>query len=75
MNEITTKLKELETQTLSNVRSSKANNTLKAYKSDFRDFKVFITTQLKSMPSTPENPSIYLTSLSKKCKLSTLKEE
>ena len=39
MNEITTKLKELEIETLDNVRSSKANNTLKAYKSDFRDFK------------------------------------
>ncbi len=74
MNEITTKLKELEIETLDNVRSSKANNTLKAYKSDFRDFKTFCAQHgLKSMPSTPENLSIYLTSLSKKCKFSTLK--
>ena len=74
MNEITTKLKELEIETLDNVRSSKANNTLKAYKSDFRDFKIFCVKHgLKSMPSTPENLSIYLTSLSKKCKFSTLK--
>ena len=74
MKEITTKLKELEIETLSNVRSSKADNTLKAYKSDFRDFKIFCVQHgLKSMPSTPENLSIYLTSLSKKCKFSTLR--
>ena len=74
MNEITTKLKELEIETLSNVRSSKADNTLKAYRSDFRDFKSFCVQHgLKSMPSTPENISIYLTSLSKKTKFSTLK--
>ena len=42
MDEITTKLKELEIETLDNVRSSKANNTLKAYKSDFRDLKYFV---------------------------------
>ena len=38
MNELTTDLKSLHEATLNNLKSSKANNTLRAYKSDFKDF-------------------------------------
>ena len=38
MSELTTDLKSLNEATLNNLKSSKANNTLRAYKSDFRDY-------------------------------------
>ena len=38
MNELVTDVKKLHEETLENLKSSKANNTLRAYKSDFRDF-------------------------------------
>ena len=39
MSELTTDLKSLHEATLlNNLKSSKANNTLRAYKSDFKDF-------------------------------------
>ena len=41
MNELTTDLKLLYEATLNNLKSSKANNTLRAYKSDFKDFAAF----------------------------------
>ena len=41
MNELTTDLKSLHEATLNNLKNSKANNTLRAYKSDFRDFAAF----------------------------------
>ena len=41
MNELTTDLKLLHEATLNNLKSSKANNTLRAYKSDFKDFGTF----------------------------------
>ena len=41
MNELTTDLKSLHEATLNNLKSSKANNTLRAYKSDFKDFGIF----------------------------------
>ena len=41
MNELTTDLKLLHEATLNNLKSSKANNTLRAYKSDFKDFGAF----------------------------------
>ena len=37
MNKLTTDLKSLHEATLNNLKSSKANNTLRAYKSDFKD--------------------------------------
>ena len=43
MNELTTNLKSLHEATLNNLKSSKANNTLRAYKSDFKDFGAFCT--------------------------------
>ena len=38
MNELTTDLKILHEATLENLKNSKANNTLRAYNSDFKDF-------------------------------------
>ena len=42
MNELTTDLKMLHEATLNNLKSSKSNNTLRAYKSDFKDFGIFV---------------------------------
>ena len=75
MNDIITDLKALKEETLINLQSSKANNTIKAYKSDFHDFELFcIQNGFKSLPSEPKIISLYLTSLSsKEIKMSTLK--
>ena len=74
MNELTTDLKLLNEATLNNLKSSKANNTLRAYKSDFKDFSAFCAKHgLNSLPSEPKIVSIYLTHLSKNSKISTLR--
>ena len=74
MNELTTELKSLHEETLNNLKSSKANNTLRAYKSDFNDFGAFCSKHgLNSLPSEPKIVSLYLTHLSKYSKISTLK--
>ena len=67
-------LKSLELETLKNLKSSKASNTLRAYKADYKDFASFcIKNGFKSMPSEPKIITLYLTHLSKTCKFSTLK--
>ena len=38
---LTTDLRLLQEATLNNLKSSKSNNTLRAYKSDFKDFGAF----------------------------------
>ena len=74
MNELTTNLKSLHEATLNNLKSSKANNTLRAYKSDFKDFSSFCAKHgLNSLPTEPKIVSIYLTHLSKSSKISTLR--
>ena len=75
MNNIITDIKALKEETLLNLQSSKANNTIRAYKSDFHDFELFcIQNGFKSLPSEPKVISLYLTSLSsKEIKMSTLK--
>ena len=75
MNGITTDLKTLQDDTINNLKSSKSANTLRAYKSDFKDFSIFcIKHGLQSLPSNPNTVSIYLTSLSKsEAKMSTLR--
>ena len=74
MNELTTDLKQLHEATLSNLKSSKAANTLRAYKSDFKDFGAFCTKHsFNSMPTEPKIVSLYLTHLSKSSKMSTLR--
>ncbi len=75
MNNLVTDLKALQEETLLNLQSSKAINTVRAYKSDFRDFGLFCAQNgFKSLPSEPKIVSLYLTHLStKEVKLSTLK--
>ena len=74
MNELITDVKSLELETLKNLRSSKAQNTLRAYKADYRDFVAFCSKNgFKPMPSEPRIISLYLTNLSKFSKFSTLK--
>jgi len=75
MNNLITDLKALQEETLLNLQSSKANNTVRAYKSDFRDFGLFcVQNGLKSLPTEPKVVSLYLTHLSSKnIKMSTLK--
>jgi site-specific recombinase XerD len=75
MNEIITDIKALQEETLLNLRNSKAINTVRAYKSDFKDFGLFCAKNgFKSLPSEPKIISLYLTFLSTKdVKMSTLK--
>ena len=75
MNDIITDIKALQEETLLNLQSSKAINTVRAYKSDFKDFGLFCAQNgFKSLPSEPKIVSLYLTYLStKEAKMSTLK--
>jgi len=74
MNDLVTDVKTLELETLQNLKSSKASNTLRAYKADYKDFARFcFKNGFKPMPSEPKIISLYLTYLSKTCKFSTLK--
>ena len=75
MNDVITDIKALQEETLINLQSSKASNTVRAYKSDFSDFGVFCAQNgFKSLPSEPKVVSLYLTHLSTKdAKMSTLK--
>ena len=75
MNNLTTDIKALKEETLLNLKSSKANNTIRAYKSDFHDFGLFCAKNgFKSLPSEPKIVSLYITHLSTKdAKMSTLK--
>ena len=74
MNDLVADVKSLELETLKNLKSSKALNTLRAYKADYKDFANFcIRNGFKPMPSEPKIITLYLTHLSKVCKFSTLK--
>ena len=75
MNDLITDIKALQEETLLNLQNSKADNTVRAYKSDFNDFGIFCAQNgLKSLPSEPKIVSLYLTYLSTKdVKMSTLK--
>ena len=74
MNELITDLKSIELETLDNLKLSKAYNTIRAYKSDFKDFVDFCTkNDFRSLPTEPKIISLYLTYLSSSSKMSTLK--
>ena len=68
-------IKLIKEETLLNLKSSKANNTLRAYKSDFNDFELFcVKNGFKSLPTEPKIISLYITYLSTRdAKMSTLK--
>jgi len=75
MNELITDIKILHEETLNNLKNSKANNTIRAYKSDFKDFGAFCAkNNFKSLPTEPKIVSLYLTYLSiADAKMSTLR--
>ena len=75
MNNIITDIKALQEETLLNLQNSKAKNTIRAYKSDFKDFALFCAKNgFKNLPTEPKIVSLYLTYLSsKEAKMSTLK--
>ena len=74
MNKLITNLKNLHEETLNNLKTSKANNTLRAYKSDFKDFEIFCLKHgFNSLPTEPKVVSLYLTDLSTRSKISTLR--
>jgi len=75
MNNLITDIKALQEETLINLKNSKADNTIRAYKSDFNDFGLFCAQNgFKSLPSEPKIVSLYLTQLStKNFKMSTIK--
>ena len=75
MNDLIINVKALYEETLNNLRSSKAKNTIRAYKSDFKDFGAFCAKNgFKSLPTEPKIVSLYLTQLSMKdAKMSTLR--
>ena len=47
MHDLITDVKSLEIETLKNLKNSKAENTLRAYQSDFKDFSIFCTKTVK----------------------------
>ena len=73
--EISTDIKKLEKETILNLEHSKAPNTIRAYQSDFNDFRLFCSKNgFRSLPSDPKIVSLYLTHLStNEAKMSTLK--
>jgi len=75
MKNLVTDIKSLQEETLKNLQNSKANNTVRAYKSDFKDFGLFCAQNgFKNLPSDPKIVSLYLTHLStREVKLSTIK--
>lgn len=75
MNDLVTDLKVLQEETIKNLKSSKAVNTVRAYKSDFQDFSLFCQKNgFTNLPSDPKVVSLYLTYLSsKEAKISTIK--
>ena len=75
MNDLITDLRSIELETLNNLKLSKANNTIRAYKSDFKDFAGFcIKNGFRPLPSEPKIVSLYLTYMSSGGKkISTLK--
>ena len=74
MNNLITDVKSLELETLKNLKNSKADNTLRAYQSDFKDFSSFCSKNaFSSMPTQPKILALYITHLSKSSKFSTLK--
>ena len=74
MNNIVTNVKNLELETVKNLKNSKAHNTLRAYQSDFNDFSNFCNTnRFSSLPTDPKIVALYLTHLSSFSKFSTLK--
>ena len=76
MNKLTNRIQELEKLTIQNIKSSKSQNTLRAYKADIKTFETFCSNlNLSSMPANPKTVSLFITDISKNSKLSTIKRK
>ena len=74
MNNLITDIKNLELETVKNLRNSKSSNTLRAYQSDYNDFILFCSKNgFQAMPTQPKILALYLTHLASYSKYSTLK--
>ena len=75
MNDLITDIESLKEETIINLQNSKAKNTVRAYKSDFKDFSLFCSkNNFKFLPTDPKIVSLYLTHLStKEIKITTIK--
>ena len=74
MSDLITDIKNLELETIKNLRNSKSANTLRAYQSDYNDFSLFCSKNgFQAMPTQPKILALYLTHLSSYSKYSTLK--
>ena len=74
MNNLITDIKNLELETINNLRNSKSANTLRAYQSDYNDFSLFCSKNgFQAMPTQPKILALYITHLSSYSKYSTLK--
>ena len=77
MNYLTSNIRELEKNTLENIKLSKSKNTIRAYKSDFLDFSNFCKqNSLNSLPADYKTVSFYITHLfNNKKKISSIKRK
>ena len=74
MNNLITDIKNLELETIKNLRNSKSTNTLRAYQSDYNDFSLFCSKNgFQTMPTEPIILALYITHLASYSKYSTLK--
>ena len=74
MSDLITDIKNLELETIKNLRNSKSTNTLRAYQSDYRNFSLFCSKNgFQAMPTQPKILALYITHLSSFSKYSTLK--
>ena len=74
MTELITDIKKLQSETIDNLKNSKAFNTIRAYKADIASFIGFCNKHnLKFLPADPNIVSLYLTYSSKTLKFSSLK--
>ena len=65
MNNLITDIKNLELETIKNLRNSKSTNTLRAYQSDYKDFSLFCSKNgFQAMPTQPKILALYITHLS-----------
>jgi site-specific recombinase XerD len=74
MKDLVTNLKNLQSETIKNLRNSKSINTIRAYQSDYNDFSLFCSKNgFQTMPTQPKILALYITHLSSFAKYSTLK--
>jgi len=74
MNDLIIDIKNLELETIKNLKNSKSLNTIRAYQADYHDFLKFCSKNgFQPMPTQPKILALYITNLSSYSKYSTLK--